>query len=199
MDATGLKKRPMFQVVAGQIARFFGIHFYDLYYGQKDLLSCSQPVVPLPKTHVRMATPEDLNRIICRIGGEIQKEFDHNIAIDSTCYVAVHESIIAGYLWVNRQIIDLTGMYLAGLPPRKSFVHNVFVFPEHRRKGIFQFLFYAACLELQKAGFFSIACLVDKANTLSVKAFKCTGIRFHNAIVLKLPGVKPVLICRALA
>lgn len=198
MDATHLKNRPAFHVVAGQVARFFGIHFYDLYYGQKNLLSCSEPVVPLLQTQVRMATPEDLSTIICRIGGEVQKDFDHNITINSACYVAVHDGVIAGYLWVNRQIIDLIGMYLAGLPPKNSFMHNVFVFPEHRRKRIFQFLFCAVCHELQKAGFLSIACLVDKANKSSVEALKCVGLELHNAIVLKLPGVKPVLFCRAL-
>jgi ribosomal protein S18 acetylase RimI-like enzyme len=163
------------------------------------LLSLSEPVIPLCQAQVRIATPEDLNSIISRIGGETQKAFNHNAAIGSTCYVAVHEGVIAGYLWVNRQIIDLIGMHLAGLPPRNSFMHNVFVFPEHRRKRIFQFLFCAVCHEMQKAEFLSIACLVDKANKPSVEAFKGVGIQLHNAIVIKLPWAKPVLLCRALA
>ncbi len=192
-----MENRPIYQVVAGRIARCFGIHFYDLYYGEKDLKSLSEPVAPLLQTHVRMATPKDLNEIICRTGGEIQKQFDHNLAINSTCYVAVYHDMVTGYLWVNRQIIDLIGMYVAELAHRNSYVHSVFVFSEHRRKRIFQFLFDATCHELQKAGYLSITCLVDKANRPSVKAFKHAGIKFHNAAILKLPGIKPVFYCRA--
>ncbi len=199
MDATHLQKRPAFQVVIGQIARFFGIHVYELYYCQKDLLSPFEPVIPLLQAQVRIATSADLNSITCRGDGEIQKAFDHNVAIGSACYVAVHEGTIAGYIWLNRRVVDLTGMYLAPLPSKNSFLHNAFIFPEHRRKRIFQFLFHAVAHEMQKAEFLSIACFVDKANRPSVEALKCTGVRFHNAVVLKLPGVKPVLFCRAFA
>ena len=199
MDSTPLKNRPAYQVIAGRIARFFGIHFFDLYYGEKLLTSPIDPVVPSLPTRVRLATAEDLNRIICRIGGEIQREFDHNSAISSTCYVALHEDTVSGYIWVNRQLIDLVGMYVAKLPARHSFSHNAFIFPEYRCKKIYQYLRHAVCSEMYKSGCLSIACLVDKANTRSIEVLKNEGIEFHNAAVLKLPGIKPVHFCRALA
>ncbi len=199
MEKAPLRSRPAIHVFAGRIARFFGLQFYDLYFGEKDLLSPTEPVAPLLSTEVRPATPEDLNRIIHRMGGETRREFEQNISLDSTCYVAFYAGAITGYLWVNREIISLTGMYVAPLPPRGSFMHNVFVFPEHRRKGIFQQLFHAACNEMRGAGFLSIACFVDKANSQSVDAFRNEGVEFNNAAVLKLPRVRPFLYCRALA
>ena len=198
METTSLRNRSAWQVVAGRIARFFGIHIYDLYYGEKGLLSPLEPVVPSPPTEVRLATPEDLNRIICSIGGTTRRKFDHNIAVYS-CHAAFHEGTITGYLWVNRQVIDMKGMYVAKLPPKSSLVRNVFVLPEHRRKRIFRYLFRAVCNEMHKAGFLSITCLIDKANSQSVEAFKNEGFEFHNAAVLKLPRIKPILFCRALA
>jgi hypothetical protein len=199
METTPLRNRPSWQVVAGRISKFFGIQFYDLYYGEKVLLPPLEPVVPSLPTEVRLATPEDLNKIINRIGGETKREFDHNIAIDSTCHAAFHRGTITGYLWVNRQVIDLKGMYVAKLPARHSFSHHAFVFPEYRSKKIYQYLRHAVCSEMYNSGCLSIACFVDKANTQPIKVLKHEGIEFHNAAVLKLPGIKPVLFCRALA
>jgi len=198
MEALPLSNRPAFQVAAGRLARFFGIHFYDLYFGKKELLSPPEPVVPLLQIQVRIATAEDLDRIIYRIGGGIQKEFDHNISISSTCYVAVHEGNISGYLWLNQHIINLVGMQVTRLPPLSSFMHGVFVFPEHRRKKIFQLLFLRACQDMQRTGFVSITCLVDRANKQSVEAFKHMGIGFQNAPILKLPGIKPLVLNKVL-
>ena len=93
----------------------------------------------------------------------------------------------------------MVGMRVATLAGESSFVHSVFVYPEHRRKGVFQLLFRTTCHELQEAGCLTVACLVDKANRQSVEAFKRAGIRFRGAAVLKLPGFKPLFFCRALS
>lgn len=199
MEMASPKNKPAVQVVAGRIARFFGIRFYDLYYGEKNLLSPPKSAVPSLPSEVRLATPGDLDRIICQVAGDTCTVFDHNNAIDSRCYVAFHEGAIAGYLWVNENVIDLLGMHIADLPPKSSFVHSLMVFPEHRRKGMFQYLFGAACKEMYTAGFHRVTCLVDKANRPAVEAFKHEGMEFHNAPVLKIAGIKPVCFCRALA
>jgi len=199
VESTSQKSRPAWHVLAGRVARFFGIHFYDLYYCERALSSSVEPVVPSVPTRVRLATTEDLNRIICRIGGETCRKFDHNAAIDSICYVALHEDTVTGYIWVNRQIIDLVGMYVVKLPARHSFCHNAFVFPEYRRKKIYQYLRHAVCSEMYASGCVSIACFVDKANTQPIKVLKRQGMKFHNAPVLKLPFVNPIHFCRVLA
>jgi len=193
------RNRPAWHMVAGRIARFLGIHFYDLYYGEKDLLKPPEPVIPSLPTEVRLATVEDLDSIIYRIGEETRREFDHNTVIGSVCYVAFHEDTVSGYIWVNRQIIDLVGMYVAKLPARHAFTHNAFVFPEYRGKRIYQYLRQTVCREMQKSDCLSIACLVDKANARPIRALKCEGIRFYNSPVLKLPFIKPIHFCRALA
>jgi len=64
---------------------------------------------------------------------------------------------------------------------------------------IFRYLFRAVCNEMHNAGFLSITCLIDKANSQSVEAFRLEGFEFHNAAVLELPRIKPVLLCRAFA
>ncbi len=199
MESTSQNSRPAWHVLAGRVARFFGIHFYDLYYCERALSSSVEPVVPSLPTRVRLATTEDLNRIICRIGGEIRRKFDHNAAIDSVCYVACHEDTITGYIWVNRQIIDLVGIYVAKLPARHSFSHDAFVFPEYRCKNIYQYLRHVVCSEMYESGCVSIACFVDKANIQPIKILKRQGMEFHNAPVLKLPFINPIHFCRVLA
>jgi GNAT superfamily N-acetyltransferase len=197
-EVADMRSRPGLQAAAGRIARSFGIRFYDLYFGEGELRALPEPVDPSLAVTVCEATPEDLNRMICRTGGAIRAQVEHNLAIRSTCYVAEHEDTVVGYLWVNRETIDLVGMHVAALTQGSSFVHTVFVFPKQRRKGIFQFLFLTACQGLKEAGCASVACLVDKANRQSLEAFRQAGIRFRSAAVLKLPGIRPLFFCRAI-
>ena len=192
-------KRSVWQVVAGRIARVFGIRFYDMYYGHRNLFPPVAPVSPSVPYEVRLANSTDLDKIVSLIGGKTRKDFNHNIAIRSSCYIAIHDVSVAGYLWVNQRIVDLAGMYLAKLPPRHAFSHNAFVFPEYRGKKIYQQLRAAVCSEMYKSGCVSVACLVDKANIRSIHVLRQEGIEFHGAGILKLPGIKPILFCRALA
>ena len=199
METNSHKNRPAWHRPAGRIARIFGIYYYDLYYGEKNLVSLLETEIPNSHTMVRQATPQDLDTIFHRSGAAKRAQLEHNLDIGSTCYAAIHQNTIAGYLWVNHQVLDLVGMHLAELAPKISLMHSVFVFPENRRKRIFQFLFRSVCKELFGAGILSITCFVDKANSWPIEAFNREGFRFHNASVLKLPLIKPVVFCRALA
>jgi len=145
-----------------------------------------------------LATIEDLDGIARRTGGETRKAFDHNIGMGSRCFVAFHKGTVTGYLWVNRQIVELVGMHVAKLPTGHSFSHSAFVFPEYRSKKIYQYLRYVVCTEMYESGCLAIACLVDKANTRSIDVLKKEGHDFRHAGVLKLPGNKFILLCRAL-
>jgi len=198
MTNTSPRNRPAYQSVAGRIARVFGVQFYDLCYGQRDLSPPSESVVPTISIEVRRATTEELDRIVRRIGGGARGGFDHNIAINSTCYIAIHEGTVTGFLWVNRQVADLVGMHVAKLPAGHSFSHNAFIFPEYRGNKIYQYLRQAVCNELYESGCVSIACFVDKANTQPINVLKREGMEFHNAPVLKIPFINPIHFCRVL-
>jgi len=197
MESTFLRKRPAWQSFAGRFGRLFGIQFYDLYYCEKPLSQPFEPVIPSLPIQVRLATNKDLSRIINRLGEDTRKVFDYNTSIDSSCYVAVHGDMITGYIWANRQFIDMVGMQVAKLPAGHSFSHNAYVFPEYRHKQIYRYLRQVICSEMYKSGFLSIACFVDKANTGPLKVFEREGMKFHNAPVLKLPLIRPIHFCRA--
>jgi UDP-N-acetylmuramoyl-tripeptide--D-alanyl-D-alanine ligase len=190
--------RPTWQLLAGRISRLFAIQYYDLYFAQRKLFSPSKPVIPSISTEVRLATTEDLDGIALRAGAETRKAFEHNIGMGSRCFVALHQGTVTGYLWVNRKIVKLLGMYVAKLPAKHSFSHGAFVFPEYRSKKIYQYLRHVVCTEMYESGCIAISCLVDKANTPSINVLKNEGHNFRHAGVLKLPGNKPILLGRAL-
>ena len=198
MDATTYQKRPAWQTMAGRIARMFGSQYYDLFHGEKNLLSSNPPVDKAFPLQARMAEPADLEKITRAKKGDFLAPFDRYVAMGSTCYVACHDDEIVGFLWINRQSMEFLGMQLARLPPGHCFVHSVLVFPDARRKGVFQFLFRTVCDELCEDGYQSICCLVDRANIASIQAFSSEGTRFRLAPLLRLPGIRPIHFYRAL-
>jgi hypothetical protein len=191
-------RRPAWQLVAGRITRLFAVQYYDLYYAQRELSPPSEPIAPSISTEVRLATTEDLDGIVRRTGEETRKAFEHNIDMGSRCFVALHKGTVTGYLWVNQQIVELVGMYIAKLPAGYSFSHSAFVFPEYRSKNIYPYLRHAVCTEMYESGCLAISCLIDKANTRTINVLKNEGHNFHHAGVLKLPWNKPILFSRAL-
>ena len=191
-------ERPVWQVVAGSTARFFGIRFFDMYFGQRDLSQPTEPVAsPLP-VEIRLATGDDLDRISRRSDGTTRIAFDHNLAIGSICHIAVHEGSVTGYLWVNQNVVEMAGMHLAQLSARQAFTHSAFVFPAYRGNMIYQRLRQAVCSELYESGCLSVVCLVDKANIRTIEVLKREGVVFHKSGVLKIPGIKPIVFCRML-
>jgi len=191
--------RPVWQKVAGRLARILGVHFYDMYLARRDLSPSTESSARCGPCGVRLATGEDLERIVSLLGGVIGEDFGHYRSFGSACYIANREGRIAGYLWVNHCIVELKGMYLAKLPAGQAFTHAAFVFPEFRGQRIYQQLRNAVCDELHKSGLSMVACLVDKANHRSIKILRQEGMTFYGAGILKFPVFKPILFCRALA
>jgi len=191
--------RPVWQMVAGRLARIFGIRFYDMYLARRDLSPSAKPSLQPGPCEVRLATDRDLETIASLLGGEIRDHFDQYISIASSCYVADQGGKIAGCLWVNHHVVELQGMRLAKVPARHAFTHGALVLPEFRGQGIYRYLRDAVCGELHRSGFVSVACLVDKANHRSIRVLRQEGMEFYSANILKLPAVGPILFCRVLA
>lgn len=197
-DHSGID-RPVWQMVAGRLARLLGIRFYDMYLARRDLSPSAESPARPRACEVRSATGQDLETIVRLLGGDIRDDFDHYLSIGSRCYIADHEGKIAGYLWVNHHCVELKRMYLAKLPAGYSFTHGAFVFPEFRGLKIYRHLRDAVCGELHESGFVSVACLIDKTNHRSIRVLGQEGMEFHNAGILKLPVFRPILFCSALA
>jgi len=182
--------------VLGRMAGFFGVHYFDLYYGEKDLRSGVEAVVSPIDLEIRRADEEDLEYVIGRMGPEIAKNFDHAKSIGSVCYVAVHDSKIAGYSWVNREVVDLVGMCVARLPQEGSYNYNSLVFEEFRGKKVFQNLMGAVYREMREEGCTFTANLVAKLNTPSVAARERFGVKFQGVRFVKFPLLDPISIGR---
>ncbi|MFC1883297.1 GNAT family N-acetyltransferase [Thermodesulfobacteriota bacterium] len=191
-----MHKKPVTQVIASRMVGFFGVRFFNLLYGQKDLLSHTESNSLTDYTHVRLANREDLDKIVALMGKEIKKRFERNLALESVCYVAECEGAIAGYLWTNRDVMSLLGMCLRELSENKIFLHDVFVFPEQRRKKIFHDLLHFIYNDMKNEGFHIVSCLVGKDNGPSITGFKKIGVKFGKAPVLKLPGIRPFVLGR---
>jgi len=189
-----MSSKPFIQRIASRTAGFFGVQFFNLYYGEKNLPSDIEPVDSPIALQIRKASDEDLNAVIDRLGAKTRKNFEGAKAIGSTCYIAVNEGKIAGYTWVNREFIDLVGNIAAKLPKGGSYNYNSYVFPEYRGKRVFQSMIQLVYMTMKQEGCMFTANLVDKANAPSVAARKRFGVIFQNARFLKLPGFRPLMV-----
>jgi ribosomal protein S18 acetylase RimI-like enzyme len=185
-------KSPPIKRMLSRMAGFFGVYYFDLYYGEKDLRAGVEAVAAPIDLEVRRATEEDLRYIIGRLGPETEKNFEQAKSVGSVCYVAVHDSKIAGYSWVNRQIVDLVGMCVARLPEEGSYNYNSLVFEEFRGKKVFQSLMAAVYREMKKSGCTFTANLVAKENKASVAARRRFGVKFQGVRFIKLPFADPI-------
>lgn len=189
-----MKRKLLLQRIASRIAGLFGIRFYNLYYVEKKLLTNTESVEPSVELKIRNANAKDLSYIIKLLGNSIRKEFEYAMAIGSTCYVALHDGKVAGYSWVNCRIIYLNGMHVVTLPDNGSYNTNSYVFPECRGQKVFQSLISRIYSDMKKEGCTFTANLVDKSNAPSIAARKRFSVNFQNAQILKLPGLKPIIV-----
>jgi len=189
-----MNSKPLIQRIASRAVGFFGVKFYNLYYGEKNLLVDIEPVDSSIELQIHKATDKDLNTIIDRLSAETRKNFECAKAIGSTCYIAVNDGKIAGYTWVNQKFIDLVGNIVTKLPKGGSYNYNSYVFPEYRGKRVFQSMIRLVYTKMKQEHCRFSANLVGKDNAPSVAARKRFGVLFQNARFLKLPGLKPLII-----
>ncbi|MFC1654446.1 GNAT family N-acetyltransferase [Myxococcota bacterium] len=192
-------KLPPIKLILARTAGLFGVYYYNLWYGEKDLRAGVEAVASPIDLEVRRAKAEDLDYIIGRLGSDIKKNFEHAKSIGSFSYVGVHEGKIAGYSWANREVVDLVGACVARLPREGSYNYNSLVFKEFRGKKVFQSLMAAVYREMRAEGCTFTANLVAKLNAPSVAARKRFGVKFQGVRFVKLPLLDPVPIGRRIA
>jgi GNAT superfamily N-acetyltransferase len=143
---------------------------------------------------VRVAEPSDFEDLGRREGPGAMERFAVNEGLGSRCIVAVHGTTLVGYAWLNTTFVEFLGEALSRLPAGTMFIHNVFVFPEHRGKKVLQQLLTGAWQRGRAAGLHTAACVVDRANAPALAAFRRVGMCFRTAPIVKLPGLNPVLL-----
>lgn len=186
-----MKPLPLKRILS-RTAGFFGVRYFDLYYGEKDLRGEIEAVASPIDLEVRRATDADLEYIIGRLGPGTKRNFDFAKTIGSVPWVAVHDNKIAGYSWSNREMVDLVGMCVARLPEEGSYNYNSLVFEEFRGKKVFQSLMGAVYREMKAAGCTFTANLVAKGNKASVAARRRFGVEFQGVRFVKLPFADPI-------
>jgi len=189
-------KKPALKRILSRTAGLFGVRYFDLFYGEKDLRAGVETVSSPIDLDVRRADEKDLDCIIGRLGPGTRKNFDFAKSIGSVPYVAVHDEKIAGYSWANREVVDLVGMCVARLPKEGSYNYNSLVFEEFRGKKVFQSLMGAVYREMKEAGCAFTANLVAKENQASVAARRRFGVKFQGVRFIKLPFADPIPIGR---
>ena len=171
-----------------------GFALYDMVLGQGPLASEPQLVGPMAPVVVRAAEPSDLEDLGRREGPGAMERYAVNEGLGSRCVVAVHGTTLVGYAWLNTTFVEFLGEELSRLPAGTMFIHNVFVFPEHRGKKVLQQLLAGVWQRGRAAGLHTAACVVDRANAPALAAFRRVGMRFRTAPIVKLPGLNPVLL-----
>jgi len=175
-------------------ASLIGIHFHYLYYAENSLLGNIEAIEASIPVEIRKATEYDLNDMTKRSNPKSGEYFEHATAIGSTSYVAINQNKVAGYIWVNRRIIDLLGMYIIDLPENGCYTHRAFVYPEYRRKRVFQSLLHSVYRDMKNKGCIFAGALIHKPNIPPIAVHKRLGAKFQNAHILKLPRIKPIIV-----
>lgn len=188
------KKKSKIQIIASQIAGLFGIGFYNLYYVEKNLLNDIEIFESQIEVEIRKATDGDIRQILKRLDHKDRKNFEYNIAIESTCHVATHKNKIAGFSWANLKYIYIDGMKVAELPAKGSYHGDTYVFPEFRGNKILLKLVSAVYADLKKAGCIFTGTIIAKNNATSIATTKKFHVKFQTTHILRLPGPKSLII-----
>jgi len=188
------KKKSKNQIIASRIAGFFGLGFYNLYYVEKNLLNDIEIFESRIEVEIRKATDKDIHQILKQLDHKDRKNFEYNIAIESTCYIAAHKNKIAGYSWANLKYIYIDGMKVAELPAKGSYHADTYVFPEFRGNKILLKLVSSVYADLKKAGCIFTGTIITKNNAASIATTKKFHVKFQTTRILRLPGPKSLFI-----
>lgn len=195
-----IRKKPLLRRILVRLPGLIGIHFFNLYYAEKNLTGKIETIETSILIEVIKATKEDLNQILIKRSGFqikryfLRKYFEHVNAAGSICYVAKSQNKITGYIWVNQRIINCNKMHIMDLPDNGSFTHGGYMFPEYRRNNIFQSLLCFVYNNMKNKGCIFTGAFIDKYNYPSIAVRKCFQPKFQNARILKIPGIKPIII-----
>jgi len=174
---------------AGPLARQLGIHFFDIFYGERRIEEVP-PVVqaPFPLT-VRIATLRDVEPVLARIESasacRVRRAFDASDA--SQFCLAAFAGGVAGFMCADLGEVDLAGFPVCRLPPGGAYLHNAYVVPELRSRKVSQVIARAMHLQLAERGCTFSCRLIDRRNTPSLIGTERGGIRFRWAPIVKLP------------
>ena len=141
---------------------------------------------------------EDRLALLARANGSRAASFQRAFRVGSTCYVALADGAIAGYSWVNREIIDIPGLLTMKLPEEGAYNYNSFVFPEYRGCKVFQCLIARVAADMKTEGKAFVANTVNADNAPSVAARQHTGTKFRRCRILKPRFLPPLFLGRAL-
>jgi ribosomal protein S18 acetylase RimI-like enzyme len=189
------RKTPLRRLLSALAGRL-GVHYYSLYYGEKDLTEPTPEVEPGVDIRIAETAAEDIDELERMRGGDARDLLRESIKIGSRCFVARCGDEPAGYSWVNDDVIDLLGMTLARLPEHVAFTYNSYVFPKFRGKKVFQCLTRAVYDDARRKGRRFVGNLVDRANAPSVAARRRLGAGFQDVRILKLPWLPPLILGR---
>lgn len=173
-----------------------GIRYYDLYYGQFRL---SNPITPVPgDVRVSQAHTDEIARLIRDGDDALRASFERALAIDSECWLAKIDGVIAGYTWINCRVFDVVGLPVRLLPPGVAYHYQSYVFPQFRGRKVFQSMIAVVYDWLRKDGWEIAANFVDTRNAASIRARQKFGTELTRTRIIKLPGIKPIYLERVL-
>ena len=190
------RRKCALRLLLSRLAALFGVHFYDMLYGEKDLNLAIPEVESRIDVRIAEAAEDDVEELAALLDANGQRHLRRAVQLGGRCFVARCGGRIAGCSWVNAHVIDLVGMTVARLPDDVAYTYNSCVFPEFRGNRVFQCLTRAVYTDVKEKGGRFVCNLVDRRNAASIAARTRLGAQFQNARVLKLPGLRPLILGR---
>ena len=114
---------------------FFELRTYAVFYRAADE---SLDIKPRMDVETRLATLDDLGEFGGMVGPKRLKLFEARLKADRTCFLALHEGKIVGFLWATIELDP----YLEPIPfdlflePHDVYLYDMFVLPECRRMEV---------------------------------------------------------------
>lgn len=173
---------------------FLGIHVDKLLYCERSLKNFPKVRAKIPLS-ITKASDEDIQFILKRMNIREQKYARYSLKQRNTCYIAKHEGRIAGFSWVSKEGIHLHHRMILSFSGSKAYTHHSYVFPEFRRKKVFQKLTQVICRNLKKEGYVKVCNLIFPGNTPSIKARIRLGYKCVSLTILSTP-IKSIIFTR---
>lgn len=180
-------------------AHALGIRYFDLLYGEIDLLERIPDITSPLDLEIRKGRQDEIRELALIRGGDMVRRFEFALSTGSICHIAWYGGKAAGCTWYNKKTITIDMIKIGDVPPGGSFRFDSFVFPEFRGRKVFQCLLNYIFHHLREEGCRFAGSFVDRENLASIRGQSNFPVSFQPVRLLKAPGLPVVFLGRKFA
>lgn len=121
---------------------------------------------------------------------------EQNLRMESQCVTCSYQGVQIAFMWLNQKNFIFLGHPVHSLPQGHLCMHNVWISQPFRGRRVLQLMLLETHRRIMGKGLHTLNCVVDQADHAAIATFSRLGVQFHNAPIIKLPGLNPVFLGR---